>query len=216
MPFDGFLRRSSEGNNIPRTPLLTYADEQVVAQGFPPYAEMARRNLGWQVMNTSAVAALVVRPSTAALATLYNNNTSASQIALIIDRIFAFNLVTTAALSDFSVWACIHPTGRAADTADITAFKSTSGKAGSYAGGAIFDNGATVTDDGWFPVSLTPNVIHGVGVTPSHALAIPVDGRFVVPPTAAISIHVVASIVGLTFTGGFSFFETKLPMGDGS
>lgn len=210
-----FKRRSSEGNLIERTPLLNYSDEQLVAQGLPPYTEMTRRNLGWQVMNTSAVAALVVRPSTAANATLYNNNTSASQIALVIDRLFAFNLVTTAALSDWSLWACIHPTGRAADTADITAFKSMSGKSGSYSGAAIFDNGATVTDDGWFPVTETPNVIHGVGVTPSHAISVPIEGRFVIPPTAAISLHVVASIVGLTFTCGFSFYELKVPMGDG-
>lgn len=211
-----FKRRSSEGNNIERTPLLTYADEQIVAQGFPPYTEMSRRNLGWQVMNTSAVAALVVRPSTTAHGTLYNNNTTASQIALVIDRVFAFNLVSTAALSDWSLWACIHPTGRAADAADITAFKSMSGLATAYPGGARFDNGATVTDDGWFPVTNNANVIHGVGVTPSHAVAVPIEGRFVIPPTAAISLAPVASIVGLTFTVGFSFYEIKLPMGDAS
>lgn len=215
MTFAGFLRRSSEGNNIPRTPLLTYADEQIFAQGFPPYAEMSRRNLGWQVMNTTAVAGLVVRPSTTAHGTLYNNNTSASQIALVIDRLFVFNLVTTAAISGYSLWACIHPTGRAADAADITAFKSMSGLATAYAGGARFDNGATVTDDGWFPVG-EPRLTGGVTTAPSGAMAIDVEGRFIIPPTAAISLAPVSTIVGLTFTVGFSFYEIKLPMGDGS
>jgi hypothetical protein len=174
---------------------------------------MSRRNLGWQVMNTSAVAGLVVRPSTTAHGTLYNNNTVASRVALVIDRVFAFNLVTTAAVSAWGLWACIHPVGRAADTADITAIKSMSGLSTAYGGGARFDNGATVTDDGWFPVTTQNILTSGVGVTPGASISIPIDGRFIIPPTAAISLAPVASIVGLTFTVGFSFYELDLPMG---
>lgn len=208
-----FLRRSYGSQDIPVSAKANYLGEQLVAQGLPPLTAMSIMNKGWQVMNTSAIAALVIRPSTAAGLTLYNNNTSNSNVVFIIDTIKVFNLVTTAALSDFSVWACIHPTGMTAPTADITAIKSMSGLATAYSGGAIVDTGATVVDNGWFPVSTQANVIHGVGVTPSHALSIPIDGRFVVPPTAAISVHVVASIVGLTFTHGFSWWELELPVG---
>lgn len=208
-----FLRRSYGTQDIPVSAKANYLGEQLVAQGLPPLTAMSIQNKGWQVMNTSALAALVVRPSTVAGLTLYNNNTSASDIVFVIDTIKVFNLVTTAALSDFSVWACIHPTGMTAPTADITAIKSMSGLATAYSGGAIVDTGATVVDNGWFPVSTQANVIHGVGVTPSHALSIPVEGRFVIPPTAAISVTVVASIVGLTFTHGFSWWELELPVG---
>ena len=212
-----FKRRSSEGNNIERTPLLNYADEQIFSQGWPPYTEMTRRNKGWQVMNTSALAALVVRPSTTAMLTLYNNNTVASKIAFIIDRIFAFNLVNTDAVEDWGVWACIHPTGMTAPTADITDIKSMSGLATAYGGGAIVDTGATVVDNGWFPVDTIGSKVGNTGtVTPGTSIAIPIEGRFVIPPTAAISVSVVASLVGQTFTTGYSWYETVVPMGDDS
>lgn len=207
-----FLRRSRD-SGAPVSATASYNNAQLTAADWPPYTELSRRNKGWQVMNTSALAALVVRPSTVANLTLYNGNTAASEIALIIDRVFAFNLVTTAALSDWSVWGCVHPTGMTAPTADITAIKSMSGLATAYGGGAIADTGATVVDNGWFPLSTQANVIHGVGVTPGHALAIPIEGRIIIPPTAALSVTVVASIVGLTFTTGFSWYEDVLPMG---
>lgn len=184
---------------------------QLVSMMFPGWLEMARRNRGWRVMNTSAVAALVVRPSTTAHGTLYNNNSAASAIALIVTHIFAFNLVTTAAVSAWNAWTCVHPTGRAADTADITAIKSISGKSGSYGGGAIFDNGATVTDDGWFPNGPNTNT-NGVTTASGGSAAIPC--LYIVPPTAAISVAPVSTIVGTTFTVGFEFYEIALPVGE--
>jgi len=212
MALTEFLRRSRD-SGVARTGIVNYDDEQIVAQGAPPYAGLSRRNKGWQAMNTAALAAVVVRPSTTAGLTLYNGNAAASEIALVVDSVKAFNLVTTAALSDWSVWVCIHPTGMTAPSADITTINSMSGLATPYGGGAIVDTGATVADNGWFPISQSPNVVHGVGVTPGHALSIDCDGKFVIPPTAAISVQVVASITGLTFTHGFSWWEYALPMG---
>jgi len=181
--------------------------ELLVSQGTPPYAELSRRGRGWQVMDTTATAAVVVRPSTVAGLTLYNGETGATAKSYVIDRIFAFNLVTTAALSDWSVWATIHPAGMTAPTADITAIKGMNGS--TYTGAAIVDTGATVTDSGWFPVG-GGRVIHGVGVTPGAASVIEIAGRLIVPPTGGISINVVASITGLTFTHGFSWYELDL------
>lgn len=214
MPANTFLRRSSGATaNQEFSANSNYRNEQLTAQGLPPYAQLSIENKGWQVMDTTATAAVVVRPSTVAGLTLYNNNASATNICFVIDTIKVFNLVTTAALSDWSVWACVHPTGMTAPTADITAIKSMSGLATAYSGGAIVDTGATVVDNGWFPISNNANVTHGVGVTPGHALSIPVDGRFIIPPTAAISVNVVASITGLTFTHGFSWWEMELVTG---
>lgn len=208
------VTRSSVNDGVERQPVLTYDREQLVTAGMPPYAELTRRNVGWQVMNTSALAALVVRPSTTAMLKLHNNNSVASRIAFVIDRIFAFNLVTTDAIADWGVWACIHPTGSTAPTADITAIKSMSGKSGSYGGGAIVDTAPTVVDDGWFPVdSVGSKVGNPGGVTPGASIAIPIEGRFIIPPSAAISISVVASLVGWTFTTGFSWYELDMPMG---
>ena len=46
--------------------------ELLVSQGLPPYTELSRRGRGWQVMDTSATAAVVVRPSTGAGLTINN------------------------------------------------------------------------------------------------------------------------------------------------
>jgi hypothetical protein len=48
--------------------------EQLIAGGLPPYAEMARKGRGWGTMSTSAVAGLVVRPSTVAAFEIFNGN----------------------------------------------------------------------------------------------------------------------------------------------
>jgi len=182
--------------------------ELIVAQGLPPYAELSRRGLGYQVMDTSAIAALVVRPSTVAGLTLYNGATGSTAKSYVIDRVGAFNLVSTDAIAGWSVWGCVHPAGFTAPTADITAIKSMNG--GTYAGAAIVDTGATVTDNGWFPIVAGPIGNPG-GVTPGPAVVASLDGRIIVPPTGAFSINVVASLATWTFTHFISWYEILLP-----
>lgn len=183
--------------------------ELLVSQGLPPYTELSRRGRGWQVMDTSATAAVVVRPSTVAGLTIYNGETGATARSYVIDRAWAFNLVTTDAVHTFSVWGCLHPAGFTAPTADITAIKSMNG--GTYAGSAIVDTGATVTDNGWFPLVGAPIGNPGT-VTPGTAAVAEIAGRIIVPPTGAFSINVVASLVGDTFTHGFSWYEVLLDL----
>ena len=149
------------------------------------------KGYGYQAMATAAVAALVVRPTTLAIATLRNQNTDK---VLVIERVFAHNLVSTAAVAFFHIWLCSHPASSGTVTNDITVRNNTNGKA---AGGSntYFDNGATVTDDGWFP---WPDVIgesESAGVLPGAAVLANVNGRIMVPPTGALSMSVVAGVV---------------------
>lgn len=161
------------------------------------------RRYGFQAMATAAVAALVVRPTTVAMATLRNVS---NDKVLVIERAFAHNLVTTAAAGFSHIWLCSHPVNSAAITNDITVRNSTNGN---VAGGSSthFDNGATVLDDGWFP---WPDVIgeaEPTGTLPGAAVLANVNGRIMVPPTAAISMQVISSVTGNTFTPGFHWFE---------
>lgn len=173
-----------------------------VSQGLPDRTELSRLGYGWQVMDTTATAAVVVRPSTVAGLTLYNGLASAKNY--VIDRVGAFNLVTTDAVHAWSIWGCLHPS-MTAPTADITAIKSYSGL--TYGGAAIVDTGATVVDDGWFILS-TFGVVGNPGtVTPGNALVHDTDGRFIIPPGGGFSINVVASLVGDTFTHLISWYE---------
>ena len=178
--------------------------ELLVAQGFPRYTELSRRGYGWQVMDTSATAAVVVRPSTVAGLTLWNGEAASTGKVYVIDRVGAFNLVTTDAVHAWSLWGCLHPS-MVAPTADITAIKGYAG--GTYSGLASVDTGATVLDSGWFILS-TFGVVGNPGTTtPGNALVFDTDGRFIVKPGAGFSINVVASLTGDTFTHMISWFE---------
>ena len=175
-----------------------------VAQGLPPYHELARSGGGWQAMNTAALAALVVRPSTVAMATLYNGEPAGGK-SLIMDAGFAHNLVGVAG-SSYGIWLCVHPVGFTAPTNDITVRNSLSGRsAGNGSARTLFDTGATVADDGWFPWG---DAGHAVTVTvPGGQVTAQIDGRILIPPTAAISLTVVADTTGATFTSGFRWYE---------
>jgi hypothetical protein len=173
---------------------LITLDQRVVwtAQGY-----------GYQAMATVAVAALVVRPTTLAMATLRNNS---SNKLLVIDEAFAHNLVTTAAEGYGNIWLCSHPSGMSAVTNDITVRNSMNGGA---AGGSetSFDNGATVVDDGWFPWPDVAAQAEATGVLPGACTLARVHGRIIVPPTGGISLQIVSSVVGNTFCAGFRWYE---------
>ena len=166
----------------------------------------AAKGYGYQAMATAAVAALVVRPSTTAMATLFNNESGGGK-AYVIERVFAHNLVT-ASEEQGGIWLCVHPTGMAAPTNDITVRNNTGGKA---AGGSlsIFDNGATVVNDGWFPWG-AGEWTNLDGTAPGGQIEVHIDGEIVVPPQAGISLHVVATTTANTYTAGFHWFEVPL------
>ena len=171
----------------------------------PPQIIWTAKGYGFQAMATSAIAGLVVRPSTTAAATLYNKSTTK---LLIIERVMVHQLVSGTAQSMFGLWLCSHPAGMVAPTNDITVRNSTNGGS---AGGSdtIFDNGATVADDGWFPWGDWGEV-EATGVLPGCQLSAEIGGRIIIPPTGALSAHVVAGTVDEDFTIGFHWFEIPI------
>ena len=199
------VRRGGTGELL--KPQANKFREQLVAQGLPRYTEMTRLGQGWQVITTTGVAGLVVRPSTLSLATLFNNEAGGGA-SYIIDRIFAFNLVSTAVVGQAGLWICMHPQ-ITKPTADITAFRGYTGKQG-HPGGAILDVDATVLDQGWFPVGVSQNLVNGI--TPGALLEFLPEGRFIVPPQQAISVQVVSNVVGNTYTVGFGWYEVQLDL----
>ena len=195
-------RRGASGASV--IPQADHEGNTLVAQALPTHAEITRKGNGWQVMSTTGVAGKVARPTTVALGTLWNGESPGGK-SYYIDRAFAHNLVSTAVLGYYSIWLCVHPVGQVALTGDITAFASLSGKS-SYGGNAMFDVDETVDDDGWFPWGNWGEA-SATGVVPGAAVEAPVNGRIVLPPTAALSIQLVASLVGYTYTVGFGWYE---------
>lgn len=181
--------------------------EQLVAIGLPRGVEMVRKGKAWSTMSTSAVAGLVVRPSTAAAFELWNGN-NAGGPSLIIDRIFAFNLVSTNVIEGFSQWAQVTAAKSAPSSASLT-IRGASGKP--YNGSVINAVATTVVDSGWFPWTNAYQKGAG-GVVPFGAVIAEVDGRLIVPPQCSLCLHVVSSLVGQTFTQGASWYEEQITL----
>jgi len=185
---------------------LNELGEQFAAGGLPPYTEMTRKGNGWSVMSVVAVAGLVVRPSTVAAFEIWNGNNVGGK-SLIIDRLFYFNLVTTAANEGWSGWAAVAAAKAAPAAGANVVTRGNSGKA--YSGSVIGALGTTVIDSGWFPWT-NGLVTGGSGVTPYGCAVANVEGRLIVPPQCSLCMHVVASLVGQTFTQGASWYEEQI------
>lgn len=195
--------RSGANAPDPRRVNSNQLDELLTAQGLPPYTEMTRKFNYVSAMNTSALAALVVRPGTTANFTLFNNEPAGGK-SYVIDRMFAFNLVSTAAEARSGMWYCVHKPGLVSPTADITARGWGRGSAGSS--NSITDTAMTVIDDGWFPAGPF-STVEPTGVLPGAIMEVRFEGRIIVPPLCGFSTQVVSSVVGNTFTTGFAWWE---------
>ena len=159
------------------------------------------KGYGWQTMAVAAVASLIVRPTTTAIGTFYNNTAK----NFVIDRVFAHNLVSIAN-GQFGIWLCVHPIGMTAPTNDITIRNSTVGLTAGTEG--IFDNGASVIDNGWFPWG--ENSTSVTQTVPGSLAQALVDGKIIIPPTAAISISVVGQTAIVTVCVGLSYFSVPV------
>ena len=193
---------------------LNQKNELLVAQGLPPYTEMTKRGNGYSAIATSAVAALVVRPTTTAMFTLYNGEAAGSNKCYVIDRIFTHCLVGVNAEGRFLMWACIHPAGMTAPTSELAAgateIVGPYGK--TYNGKGVLNLALACVDNGWFPWGYSTS--HpAAGTLPGAGVSVDVAGRLIVPPTGGISLQVVASTNGATFCSGLSWWEEEIKLG---
>lgn len=190
------------------TPLATTREGGLkVAQALPAGAEATRQGKRWSVINTSALASLVVRPSTVAMVTLYNAEPGGGK-SYVIERLFAHALVT-AANSTYGIWAQINERDASPIGADDMAAEIRSHNGGhKYGGNAVVGIAETVVAEGWFPHGRA-----GVSVTvtvPGAQLEAKIDGRMIIPPLNALSITVVSNNTSNTFTSGMEWTEEQL------
>ena len=197
--------RGRANTNAQTTAQANELGEQFATMGLPPYAEMTRKGNGWATMAVTAVAGLVVRPTTVCALELWNGYNTGGP-SLIVDRLFAFNLVSTNVIEGFSLWAQV-TASKTAPTSAALAVRGNSGKP--YSGSVVNAVGTTVIDSGWFPWTNAYNEGAG-GVVPFGAVVVNVEGRIIVPPGCSLCLHVVSSLVGETFTNGASWYEETL------
>ena len=186
----------------------------LMAQGALPHEEITRLGGGWGTMATSAVAALVVRPTVTAAFEIFNAHPLGGK-SLVIDRIFSHWLVqsTTALGSGAGIYAMVTTTKAAPATGNFV-IASTRGKragADSTSGSPVIAAaGTTVVDNGWFPYGFTVKHESAGAVVPGGVLEAIIQGRLIVPPQCSLCLHVVSGYVADTFTSGATWFERQL------
>ncbi len=207
-----FLQRSGNNKNEEK-PMQGDGDGNLlVTQGMPAGVEMSRLGDGWSAMQTAATAGLVVRPSTTAAFTLWNGEPAGGK-SYVIDRLFTHALVSTAADGFFGIWATVHVVNMTNPGADIarSATNLTGNTGKTYNGQAVVGVAETVVDNGWYPWG-PGSQMEGTGVLPGSIAVSEVAGRLIIPPTAGLSIQVVADTTGSTFTSGCSWYEAQLAL----
>ena len=181
---------------------------QQILEDVGPFAYAKYAGKYESAINANAQAALVVRPSTVAALTIWNGQNHGGE-DLVVDRIFSFNLVSTAAEARSSLWYCMH-LDMTKPTNDITALRGTGDGREPDTGGVIVDEGATVLDDGWFPAGVE-GTVEPTGVLPCGILQWNVQGKLVVPPRHGMSLAVVSGVVGNTFLSGGAWYRRQAP-----
>lgn len=185
-----------------------------VAQYLPPLALIVAAGKGFEVMAASAAACLATgtRPTTAALGTLWNGEDGGGK-CYVISRVFAQQVGSDeTSRNRFGIYVCNHGTlaGATAPVADITAIRSLRGDSG-YSGNARFDVGATVVDEGWFPIG-NSETAEERQTTGGSQISIPVKGMYVVQPQHAFSIHCTSNDTNITVRVGVTWFEVVLDL----
>jgi len=188
--------------------MSTRTDELMgqLANNVGPFAYANLAKYHESAIQTAATAALVIRPTTVAGITIWNG-ASDGGTSLVIDRLFTFNLVSTASQSFFSLWYTMH-LEMTKPTAELVLLRGT-GDGREPDMSVVVDAGATVGDNGWFPCGAAGET-EEAGVLPGGMVEYNADGRLIVPPQHGISLQVVSGKTSDTFTSGASWWRVQL------
>jgi hypothetical protein len=199
-----FIRGLVKGSSTEVDAVFDPLGHQFVAPGEMAYTELSRSGQGWQTMATSAVAALVVRPTNAAALEIWNGS---STVSLVVDRIFSHELVTstTGLGGGAGIYAMVSAPVVAGPSLTALTIVGNSGKG--YSGATKTGVGTTVVANGWFPWGTSLKKESAGAVVPGGVLEAQINGRLIVPPFCSLCIHVVSGYTGDTFTSGASWYE---------
>lgn len=203
----------------PSAPIFGQANEKgelLTARGLPQYAEETRRGVRFATMATSAVAALVVRPTTTAALEIYNNTAAApfngKAVSMVVTRLFTHELVTsTTGLGGGAIIYAMVTMPKAAPTDAALAINSLSGKPAPTLH-VLTAASTTVVANGWFPYGPHIKKESAGAVVPGGGAEAIMDGRLIVPPGCSLCLHVVSGYTGDTFTSGAEWLFEDLKL----
>lgn len=172
--------------------------------GAAPYTAATRRGTGWSVSTATPFAPGVALPTTVAKLEVKNQHVSK---IMVIDSVWAFQLLSTAATQTYSVWAQVGAAVQSAITGLVVYSANGSTK---YTSTDATDAGTaidqTVVAAGWRPFGAV-QAWGTAAATPGNTLVGDVQGRLVVPPGMAVHVMVEGSLAtASTFHCGVSWF----------
>lgn len=167
---------------------LNNRGDQIVAQGLPENTEIVRLGGSWQVMTSTAIAALTAVPTTTGGLNLWNGESGGGK-SYVIDSVGMVDVVVDATQSNQSaLFGCLIRPPVAAPTDAALTIRSLSGL-NAYSGRARTTVNAAVTNDGWFPIGTSAPVAAAAAGSAWKSSDFPIKGLYIIPPGGMLALH---------------------------
>ena len=166
----------------------------LVSQAQSPAAEYTRIG-AWSIQTATLFAPLTAVPTTVAALEIWNNTANPSGLCMVIDDLFASQLVGPVVVESSGIFAAV---AQVAAVPTLTALRvsSSSGRTfytSSLATPVVTGVGTTVIANGWRPWG-NPAAFGTGAATPGKHWSAPIDGKLIVPPGCSLLLHVVSSV----------------------
>ena len=173
-----------------RFPELNENGDLQIAHGMPRYTDIVRKGARWSVQTATAFAPGVALPTTVAVLELANKSLTKS---MILDRVWAWQLLGTAAAQGFAIWGQVGATVLSANTA-LVIYSSNGNTSYASASGTEIQTAInqTVVASGWELIASAYGAT--AAATPMGGFAGEVEGRLIVPPGKSLHLMVNGSL----------------------
>lgn len=188
------MRRGGTSDGDDKPIRVNQSDELLIAHGLPRFVEMARRYETQQVQTATLLAPLVAVPTTVAALELWVNISSTD--TMIVESLFADQILSTAAAQEYAIYACVSLPKAIPTVTGLVVTNALGDNSGytSAAGSQIVCGvGTTVVANGWRPYG-PPHGGALAAATPMGSWEAPIDGRLIVRPGRALLLHIVGSL----------------------
>lgn len=201
---------------------LTQQGEQRLVPATTQYEEIVRNGRAFYIRATTAVAAVVAKPTTAQMMSIYNDEPEGGR-TYVIDWVSALNVAATAVVGQATIIVNNGMIRVAAPTDSGLLPKKTNGN-GSVSNAVVRRQDTKALSIVTGSLNASQGIAHawvqvGTGVkwdataTPGYCIYVPLDGRFLVPPGRMFATHVLANVTGSTFTMAIGWHEKQLVLG---
>ena len=193
------------------------AGQLVTADGMPRYTEASRRYAYLQVQTSTLFAPLTAVPTTTAALELWVN--TSSQRTMVVESLFADQILGTAAAQAYAIYACVS-VAKAVPSLTALSIRSVNGDhdaiTPTVGSEVVTGVGTTVVANGWRPYGFsTGSALEAA--TPMHSWEAPIDGRLIVRPGRSLQLHITGSLTtASSFQVGAQFYmvpNTELQQG---